>query len=272
MTKGDGGWRMRFATYEEENIHYWTHRASGYSGVNQEELASDQKTVWGECIARRIASRFPGRAPESIHVLDVGTGPGFFAIILAERGYQVTAVDYTASMLAEARQNAGVLAGKIDFRQMNAEELLFADGSFDVLVTRNVTWNLHAPEKAYGHWTRVLAPGGLLLNFDANWYRYLWDEQAQQAHSADRENLSRSDVRDETAGTDVEAMERIARQTPLSMRHRPDWDLRVLEKLGVQAAADEQIWQQVWTREERVNNASTPMFLIEGRKPWLWEN
>ena len=35
----------QFATYEEENIHYWTNRASGYSTVNQEELASDQKTV-----------------------------------------------------------------------------------------------------------------------------------------------------------------------------------------------------------------------------------
>ena len=35
-----------FATYEEENIHYWTHRASGYSAVNQEELATDQKAVW----------------------------------------------------------------------------------------------------------------------------------------------------------------------------------------------------------------------------------
>ena len=30
----------QFATYEEENIHYWTNRASGYSTVNQEELAS----------------------------------------------------------------------------------------------------------------------------------------------------------------------------------------------------------------------------------------
>ena len=28
----------QFATYEEENIHYWTNRASGYSTVNQEEL------------------------------------------------------------------------------------------------------------------------------------------------------------------------------------------------------------------------------------------
>ena len=31
MTWENGGWRMQFATYEEENIHYWTHRASGYS-------------------------------------------------------------------------------------------------------------------------------------------------------------------------------------------------------------------------------------------------
>ena len=37
-----------FATYEEENIHYWTHRASGYSAVNREELATDQKAVWRE--------------------------------------------------------------------------------------------------------------------------------------------------------------------------------------------------------------------------------
>ena len=262
----------RFATYEEENIHYWTHRSPGYSGVNQEELATDQKRVWGRTIQERIAARFPGRKPGSIRVLDVGTGPGFFAIILARMGYQVTAVDYTASMLEEARRNAGALADKIDFHQMNAEELMFADHSFDVLVTRNVTWNLHDPEKAYSHWTRVLAPGGLLLNFDANWYRYLWDEEAELGHRRDRENLAVSDVRDENAGTDVDAMEAIARKTPLSRQHRPQWDLRVLSRFGIQASADENIWQRVWTKEERINNASTPMFLIEGRKAGLLES
>ena len=183
----------QFVSYEEENIHYWTHRAPGYSGVNQEELATDQKRVWGRAIGERIAARFPGRGPESIRVLDVGTGPGFFAIILAQMGYQVTAVDYTASMLEEARRNAGALAGKIDFQRMNAEELLFAEHSFDVLVTRNLTWNLPNPEKAYGQWVRALAPGGLLLNFDANWYRYLWDEEAKLGHSQDREKLAAAD-------------------------------------------------------------------------------
>ena len=37
-----------FATYEEENIHYWTHRASGYSAVNQEELATAKEQLGGE--------------------------------------------------------------------------------------------------------------------------------------------------------------------------------------------------------------------------------
>lgn len=261
-----------FATYEEENIHYWTHRASGYSAVNQEELATDQKAVWRGVIAGKIAGNHPGKRPDEIRVLDVGTGPGFFAIILAELGYQVTAVDYTASMLEEARRNAGALAGCIRFRQMNAEELTFPADSFDVVVTRNVTWNLRDPERAYGQWSRVLKPGGVLLNFDANWYRYLWDEEAELGHKRDRENLAVSDVRDENAGTDVDAMEAIARKTPLSRQHRPQWDLRVLSRFGIQASADENIWQRVWTKEERINNASTPMFLIEGRKAGLLES
>lgn len=145
----------QFASFEEENIHYWTGRTLGYSGVNQEELASRQRIVWRNVISQRIAAQFPDREPSQIRILDVGTGPGFFAIILTELGYQVTAVDYTATMLEAAKHNAGVLADRIFFYQMNAEELTFLDRSFDVLVTRNLTWNLHHPEKAYAQWTRV---------------------------------------------------------------------------------------------------------------------
>ena len=112
---------MAFESYEEENIHYWTHRTPGYSGVNQEELASNQRLVWRNVITDRIQAKFPGKAPEEIKVLDVGTGPGFFAIILAELGYSVTAVDYTETMLEAAKHNAGVLADRIFFYQMNAE-------------------------------------------------------------------------------------------------------------------------------------------------------
>ena len=71
----------------------------------------------------RAFNRTSGRKEtEETKVLDIGTGPGFFAIILAEAGYQVTAVDYTEEMLKEAKKNAGNLAGKICWKQMNAQE------------------------------------------------------------------------------------------------------------------------------------------------------
>lgn len=252
--------------YARQNIAYWTTRAPSYSAVNQEELASSQHRVWRTAITRRIAQHFGATPPEALKILDVGTGPGFFAIILAELGYQVTAVDYTEAMLQQARQNAGALAGRIQFRTMDAEALDFPDGAFDVVISRNVTWNLRHPDQAYSHWVRVLKPGGLLLNFDANWYRYLFDHDAEVCHRQDRDNVAKTHAADDTAGTDVAAMEAIARQAPLSAHHRPGWDLEVLRRHHMSAHAEPDIWKQVWTENERINNASTPMFLVMGVK------
>lgn len=249
--------------YERQNQAYWSDRAEGYSRVNRDELDSGQHRVWGEALAERIAAAYPGRRNEEITVLDIGTGPGFFAIILAERGYRVTAVDYTDSMLEKARLNAGIWRDRITFLKMNAEELQLPDRSFDVIVSRNVTWNLHDPVKAYSEWTRVLKEGGLLLNFDANWYRYLYDEEARKGYCRDRENIRAAGVPDETDGTDIPAMEAIAYRAPLSSRLRPEWDIRTLDALGMEAEANTEIWKTVWTREERINNASTPMFLVQ---------
>lgn len=252
--------------YHRDNIAYWSNRAPGYSKVNRDELGSGQHRVWSRVLTERIAGHYPDRKKEAISVLDIGTGPGFFAIILAEQGYRVTAVDYTASMLEKARENAGAWERSIHFRQMNAEELSFADGSFDVVVSRNLTWNLYHPERAYAEWTRVLRPGGLLLNFDANWYRYLYDGKAREGYRQDRENIRLEGVANETDGTDIPAMEAIAYQAPLSLARRPGWDMRVLGGLGMRPEADPEIWRTVWTREERINNASTPMFLVKAVK------
>ncbi|MBR6424888.1 MAG: class I SAM-dependent methyltransferase, partial [Oscillospiraceae bacterium] len=162
----------------DENRQYWTGRASGYSEVNRLELSTAQRQRWSDCLHREIARQFPDCAPGSLRVLEVGTGPGFFAILLCELVYDVTAIDLTPAMLEEAKKNAGELAGEICWMEMNAEALDFADESFDVVVSRNLTWNLPHPGKAYAEWARVLKPGGLLLNFDANWYAYLFDDKA----------------------------------------------------------------------------------------------
>ena len=74
----------------EEIRSYWNNRADGYSRVNQEELHSEQKEKWKEVLLEQL----PKKEKDQVQILDIGTGPGFFAILLAEEGYQVTAVDY----------------------------------------------------------------------------------------------------------------------------------------------------------------------------------
>lgn len=245
---------------EKRVQRYWTQRSHDFGTVRRNELEDEMGRKW----FRELEKHLPENG--KLKILDVGTGTGFFAVLLAQAGHRVEGVDLTPAMLEEARALAAQRGLDITFREMDAQTLDYEDGCFDAVISRNLTWTLPDPERAYGQWFRVLKPGGVLLNFDANWYRYLWDRGAEQAHARDRENLWASDVRDETAGTDVSAMEAIARQAPLSARMRPGWDLGVLRGLGLQAAADTEIWRQVWTREERINNASTPMFLVEARK------
>lgn len=257
---------MRNKTILEENREYWTDRAAGYSEVNRLELATIQRERWKSCLREEVARHFPSCRAEELQVLEVGTGPGFFAILLRELGYSVTAIDLTPAMLEEAKKNAGALSGGICFMEMNAEALTFPDQSFDVVISRNLTWNLPHPERAYAEWARVLKPGGLLLNFDANWYAYLFDESAQAAFDRDRANSAAQGVWDQNVGENFDVMEDIARRVPLSAIRRPAWDLEVLGNLRLEAEADEEIWRKLWSEEEKLNFASTPLFLVRALK------
>ena len=254
----------------DENKTYWTGRAAGYSAVNRLELATAQRQKWRDCLRGELARQFPDRAPAGLRVLEVGTGPGFFAILLRELGCEVTAVDLSPAMLAEARKNAGPLADGICFLEMNAEALSFADESFDAVVSRNLTWNLPHPDRAYSEWARVLKSDGLLLNFDANWYAYLFDEAAQAAYDRDRANSAEQGIWDQNVGDvgeDFDVMEDIARRVPLSSIRRPAWDLERLSALGLRGEAEEEVWRRVWSEEEKISFASTPLFLVRAVKP-----
>jgi ubiquinone/menaquinone biosynthesis C-methylase UbiE len=149
-----------------------------------EELSGFKRKAWTDLI-HEYAPQVSGR---KLKVLDIGTGPGFFAIIMAACGYTVTAIDYTEAMIAMARKNAGPYNDSISFRRMDAHALEFADNTFDLIITRNLTWNLEKPGEAYREWFRVLRQGGRMLNFDANWYGHLYDAQKRDEYEQDRLN------------------------------------------------------------------------------------
>lgn len=250
-----------------ENRNYWSKRAATYSlDIREEELGGALHHIWLETIDTIISSHFCEKPRGSISVLDIGTGPGFFSVILAEAGYKVTAIDFSPSMLDEAKMNAGVLVNKITFHEMNAEELRFNDASFDVIITRNLTWNLPHPDTAYTEWHRVLKPRGLLLNFDANWYRYLYNDEARTLYDEDRKNAKAAGISNDNPDVDYSDMEQIALEIPLSRIMRPDWDIAVLSSLGFSVYADTDIWKKLWSEEDKINFASTPMFMIHAVK------
>lgn len=249
----------------QEIASYWGTRAEGYSEVNEKELAGSQREAW----LHVLEEQFPEK--EEMKILDIGTGPGFFPMILSEAGYTVTAVDYTEEMLEKAKENLGKYTKygleRVTLQRMDAQNLEFADETFDVVISRNLTWNLEKPEQAYQEWMRVLKPGGVLLNFDANWYGYLYDEEKKEAYEADRKKVEEQQLDDHYLCTDIDRMENIARQVPLSAMERPTWDTKVLESLGVcSIQTDSEIWKRVWSEEERLNYASTPMFLVRAEK------
>lgn len=254
-------------TLKEEIHAYWTQRAEGYSEYNQQEMADARRSMWKNKLLSLLEENFPGKKPEELKVLDVGTGPGFFALLLAEAGYQVTAVDVTEEMLKEAKKNTGIFAEKIIWKISDAQKLELEDCAFDAVFSRNVTWNLENPGQAYEEWIRVLKPGGLLCNFDADWYGHLYDEEKRSGYEKDRQRVEEENMEDYYTGTDIERMEAIARQVPLSRQKRPQWDVEALKNAGLTGVScDTEVWKQVWTEEEIANNGSTPIFLLSGKK------
>lgn len=257
----------------QEIASYWNTRTEGYSEVNQKELHGTQRTAW----LQLLQEHFPPGTREDLKILDIGTGPGFFPIILSEAGYSVTAVDYTDGMLEKAKENikrAEAESGKdlahhIVFRQMDAQNLQFPDETFDVIISRNLTWNLEEPARAYSEWYRVLKYGGKLLNFDANWYNYLYDDDKRAAFDADRSSVREAGLEDHSLAEDIDQdrMEKIALQMPLSAITRPEWDVKVLKSiLFSQVVVDTQVGDRLWSEEEKLNYHSTPMFMIEAVK------
>ena len=232
--------------------HYWSHRAEGFETQRLREFASEKRERWLAEFRRYLPEGKP------LHILDVGTGTGFFACLLAAEGHETVGIDLTPDMITRAGHMASVLGLDVKFQLMDAEEPDFPPESFDALVTRNLTWTLPHIEKAYREWYRLLKPGGVLLNFDADYSAALEDEEEHElppnhAHKLVPEYMN--------AENDAITMEVSAYHQP-----RPQWDVQLLVEAGFErVTVDMGVYRRIYREIDEFFNP-TPIFTIAAFK------
>ena len=209
---------------------YWSKRAAETSKFRVEELAGPGRKVW----LKFIQENLPGIDPSDIKALDCACGSGFYAFLLADLGCEVTGVDYSQDMVNEALANKEKLHYRnVEFSQMDAQDMTFADESFDFIISRNMTWTVPNPEKVYSEWFRILKPGGVVINIDAN-YGYMfkvadetgWTDKQNEKWGKDGNNMiaTRPDM--------VRERNDITKELYISKEDRPGWDLYTMLKTG----------------------------------------
>ena len=235
--------------------NYWADAAAVYSEHIQKEFFEGRDRIWLDLILKN--------APEKdvLDILDVGTGPGFFPVILAGAGHRVSAADCTEQMLEEAAANLEAAGVTARLYVTDSHVLDFEADSFDLVVSRNVTWTLYDPVKAFTEWKRVLRPGGRIIIFDANYGMYCFDEKI----AAQRERDARlyEEKYGEPAHPDRD--EYIDRMF-LSDKQRPEWDMDAFTALDMDVCSEKDISQLVGTEKSRLAGSTSPMFMVRAEK------
>jgi len=105
-------------------------------------------------------------------VLDAATGTGRYAMYFAQHGKQVTAVDASAGMLAEAKTKAEHEHLTINFQQEDITRLPFPEESFDLVMCALALSHQPSLSEPCRELVRVLQPEGHLIVSDLHpWFQ-----------------------------------------------------------------------------------------------------
>ena len=124
-----------------------------------------QVARWSESHAEEFVARrnvLPGT-----RVLDVACGTGNLAIPAARAGAIVTGIDIAPNLVEQARERARSEGLDIRFEEGDAEELPYADASFDLVISMYGAMFAPRPERVAAELLRVCRPGGQIAM--ANW-------------------------------------------------------------------------------------------------------
>ena len=238
---------------KERIAGYWSKRSDSFQAQRRAELHSSMADRWLLEIQKYLPQR-------RLKILDVGCGSGFFTILLGKQGHEVLGTDLTPDMIEKSRELAKEEGVDCKFEIMDAENLDLPDETFDVVISRNLTWTLPDAGRAYEEWCRVLKKGGVLLNFDANYGAYDATDTASLPEQHSHNMLGMEMLKEN---------EDIKKQLPISSYIRPAWDVETLGKLGIQEISlDLGVGKRIYVEKDEFYNPA-PIFTLCGKKEGL---
>jgi len=133
-------------------------------------------------------------------ILDVGTGRGHMAIILALYGYKVITGEPEGTFWADWRSSAKKVNvdDMITFAPLNAENLPFEDSDFDAIFLYTTFHHIDNKERAFNELMRVLKYKGILAIIE------LTDNGVEVVRERYRGHPDAVDPRDYTKNLDLE--------------------------------------------------------------------
>jgi arsenite methyltransferase len=108
------------------------------------------------------------------YILDVGCGVGVTPCFLAKTvGCRVMGVDISPRMVerSQGRTVREKSTGSVEFRVADAQDLPFADGTFDAVITESVTAFPEDKQKAVNEYARVTKAGGYVGLNESTWLK-----------------------------------------------------------------------------------------------------
>ncbi len=149
----------------------WDRGAASYDRIPRHGiLHDDERRAWRRLVAAILGDATHSEMPRR-EVLDVGTGTGTLALLAAELGHDVIAIDLSERMILAARRKSIESGIGVDWRIGDAEDPPVPESSVDALVSRHLVWTLPDPGLAARAWRTRLRPGGLVAVIDGTYPR-----------------------------------------------------------------------------------------------------
>jgi SAM-dependent methyltransferase len=142
----------------ERDPQHRHHKATDNRAQEWDRRYAASERVWSAApntwVAKTVGSWFAGRA------LDLGAGEGRHSVWLAALGWQVTAVDFSATGIERGRQGAADVGVDVDWVVADVREWTPPAGEvFDLILVSY----LHLPGDVLVRVREWLAPGGALV-------------------------------------------------------------------------------------------------------------